>query len=99
MSCIDSTYMMPKIFKHSKESNNMRVTWKDSVQNLEIRQYKQHYMFKEQQGWSVSIPGDDNIYGGVAYACNAINEYLGIQEKPPSLGGKIKVIGKTTSVW
>lgn len=77
----------------------MRVTWKDSVQNLEIRQYKNHYMFKEHQGWSVSIPGDDNIYAGVLYAYNAINEYLGIENKPPSHGDKIKVIGKTTSIW
>jgi hypothetical protein len=77
----------------------MRVTWKDSIQNLEIRQYKNHYLFREPKGWSVSIPGDDNIYAGVGYAYNAINDYLGVESKLKLYDGKIKIIGKTTSVW
>lgn len=77
----------------------MRVTWKDSIQNIEIREYKKHYLFKEQNGWSVSIPGDDNIYAGVGYAYNAINNYLGTKNKLKVYNGEIKVIGKTTSIW
>lgn len=77
----------------------MRVIWKDTKQHNEIKQYKSYHLFKEQRGWSVSIPGDDNIYDGVEYACNAINNFIGHKRigKGKYDNYKPKIIGTTNN--
>lgn len=56
----------------------MRIVWKDSsARNLEPKQYRGYEIAEYENGWSVTLPGDDNIYKSVICAMNAIDQILG----------------------
>ena len=76
----------------------MRVIWKDSKQFQEASRYKGYDIRREQNGWIVGIPGDNNIYAKYEYAYNAINDYLGHKRvgRGRFEGYTVKIIGTLT---
>lgn len=75
----------------------MRVIWKDSVNSKETRKYRRHTLLRQRHGWSIDIPGDNNIYAAIRDAYNAIDKELGVRKnKERTLSGenRIKIIGK-----
>jgi hypothetical protein len=78
----------------------MRVVWKDSIKPKEVRQYRKHNIFRQTKGWSVDIPGDNNIYAAIGDAYNIIDKTLGGHGKfgkSSIRGERIKVIGQVNA--
>lgn len=80
----------------------MRVVWKDSKPRLyKPVQYRGHTATGSPRGWTIDIPGDNNLYANHYAALNAIDAALGGAgirgsgtAKRRSYG--IKIIGKKT---
>ena len=78
----------------------MRVIWKDSKpKEYKPVKYRKHFVCGSPEGWTTSIPGDDNLYASHYCALNAIDKALGgngvrgqTSEKRKSYG--IQIIGK-----
>ena len=77
----------------------IRIVWKDSIKSRQHKpvKYRGHMIQGYSNGWTTSIPGDDNIYRTHYCALNAIDKALGGcgqmgTAKRKSYG--IKIIGK-----
>lgn len=56
----------------------MRVVWKDSKpKNYKPVKYRDHMIYGSPEGWSTTIPGDDNLYASHYCALNAVDKALG----------------------
>lgn len=69
---------IPKYYE--EEGNNMRVVWKDSSSRVVRKQPRMYRGIKVKgapRGWTVDIPGDDNIYRTYPCAQNAVDKVLG----------------------
>lgn len=56
----------------------MRIVWKDSVgRGYKPVKYRGHYATGSSAGWTIDIPGDENIYSSHYCALNAIDKALG----------------------
>ena len=76
----------------------MRIVWKDTgVAKVDMK-YRGYMLTPYKQGWTINVPGDDNIYGTNKSARNAIDKHLGIydinNEDPKRHRLGIKIIGK-----
>ena len=77
--------------------NNMRIVWKDSVRGRRRKRYRGHVLEPVENGWKISIPGDDNLYYGYHDAYNAIDKALGGSGRFGPVdrnGGRITIVGK-----
>ena len=76
----------------------MRIVWKDSRPKVyKPVKYRGHFATGSPQGWSIDIPGDDNLYSSHYCALNAIDKALGGYGQKGSAKRKaygIEVIGK-----
>ena len=76
----------------------MRVIWKDTKpKEYKPIKYRKHMIYGSPEGWTTSLPGDDNLYAAHYCAQNAIDKALGDYgqrgtEKRKSYG--IQIIGK-----
>ena len=77
----------------------MRIVWKDSSAKTEYKpiKYRKHIITGCKGGWTVDIPGDNNIYKNNFCAMNAIDKAYGEEgqrgtEKRKNFG--IQIIGK-----
>lgn len=57
----------------------MRIVWKDSGVTRSDFKYRKVWVEGYGNGWSISIPGDDNVYRTNRCAMNAIDEHLGLE--------------------
>lgn len=56
----------------------MRIIWKDSsAKGHKPVKYRGYYAKGYAGGWSINVPGDNNIYRTHYCALNAIDKYLG----------------------
>ena len=57
----------------------MRIVWKDSSAKTEYKpiKYRKHIITGYKGGWTVDIPGDNNIYRNNFCAMNAIDKAYG----------------------
>ena len=56
----------------------MRIVWKDSKpRTFKPVKYRDHMLYGSPEGWTITIPGDDNIYKTHYCALNAIDKALG----------------------
>jgi len=80
----------------------MRVVWKDSKpKNYKPVKYRDHMIYGSPQGWTNTIPGDDNIYATHYDALNAIDAALGGTGQMGSAKRQkygIKIVGKKSDV-
>ena len=78
----------------------MRIVWKDSRPQLHKPvQYRGYVAEGYNNGWTINVPGDDNIYKTHYCALNAIDKHLGGFGQKGSAKRRnygIKVIGKKT---
>ena len=80
----------------------MRVVWKDSTVARKKKpiKYRGHVvMGYNEKGWTIDVPGDNNIYRTHYCALNAIDEALGGYGQMGSAKRKsygIQIIGKKT---
>ena len=75
----------------------MRVVWQDTVKPKEVKLYRKHVITKHDNGWTVDIPGDNNIYRAASDVFNMLDVYLGNgtpRPKPPSRLSGIRIVGK-----
>lgn len=77
----------------------MRVVWKDSKAEYKSLKYRNIVLQGSPRGWSIGIPGDENLYKSHYCAQNAIDAALGGENPkgPPSEKRKrcgIQVVGK-----
>ena len=76
----------------------MRIVWKDSKPRMyKPVKYRGHTATGSPQGWTIDIPGDENVYANHYSALNAIDAALGGygqkgSQKRQSYG--IQIIGK-----
>lgn len=76
----------------------MRIVWKDSAVTRADFKYRGYWIEGYGQGWTISIPGDNNIYRTNRCAKNAIDEALGYEGRkhnklPKRLEYGIDIIG------
>lgn len=57
----------------------MRIVWKDSAITKSDFKYRGYWVEGYKNGWTISIPGDNNIYRTNRCAKNAIDEALGYE--------------------
>ena len=78
----------------------MRIVWKDSrPRTYKPMKYRGHVATGSPAGWSIDVPGDNNIYASHYCALNAIDKALGGYGQKGSAKRKaygIEVIGKKT---
>lgn len=56
----------------------MRIVWKDSNPKGHTPiKYRNYFIEGSHDGWTVNIPGDNNLYKNRNSALNVIDEYLG----------------------
>lgn len=77
----------------------MRIVWKDSNKHKEYKpiRYRGFMIWGTNDGWEITVPGDNNIYKSHYCAKNAIDKHFGDfgqkgTEKRKSYG--IQIIGK-----
>lgn len=79
----------------------MRVVWKDSnARSHKPIKYRGYWVEGYNGGWTINIPGDDNIYHSHYCALNAIDKALGGYGQMGSAKRKdygIKIVGKKDS--
>ena len=78
----------------------MRVVWKDSyvgrTKFQEGYKYRKHFIERFQGGWTIDVPGDNNIYYSIDCAHNAIDKILGGKTRKDASARQakgIKIIG------
>lgn len=77
----------------------MRIVWKDSAVTRADFKYRGYWVEGYRDGWTISIPGDNNIYRTNRCAKNAIDEALGLEGRkklknlPKRLEYGIDIIG------
>ena len=57
----------------------MRIVWKDSAIERKDFKYRGYWVEGYGDGWTVNIPGDNNVYRTNRCAKNAIDETLGYE--------------------
>ena len=57
----------------------MRIVWKDSAIERKDFKYRGYWVEGYGYGWTVNIPGDNNVYRTNRCAKNAIDETLGYE--------------------
>jgi hypothetical protein len=76
----------------------MRVVWKDSKpKNYKPVKYRGYMIFGSPEGWTTTIPDDNNLYQNHYSALNAIDKALGGYGQKGSTKRKsygIQVVGK-----
>lgn len=78
----------------------MRIVWKDTAVTRADFKYRGYWVEGYKSGWTVSIPGDDNVYRTNRCAKNAIDKALGLEGRkklknlPKRLEYGIDIIGK-----
>ena len=76
----------------------MRVIWKDTKpKEYKPIKYRKHMIYGSPEGWTTTIPGDDNLYAAHYCAQNAIDKALGDYGKKKKKKRKsygIQIIGK-----
>ena len=77
----------------------MRIVWKDTAVTRADFKYRGYWVEGYRGGWTVSIPGDNNIYRTNRCAKNAIDEALGLdglmhKKLPKRLSYGVEIIGK-----
>lgn len=78
----------------------MRIVWKDTAVTRADFKYRGYWVEGYKNGWTISIPGDDNIYRTNRCAKNAIDKALGLDGRkklknlPKRLEYGIDIIGK-----
>lgn len=76
----------------------MRIVWKDSVgRGYKPVKYRGHCAEGSSVGWTIDVPGDNNIYSSHYCALNAIDKALGGYGQMGSVKRKdygIQVVGK-----
>lgn len=80
----------------------MRIVWEDS-RNKEYKptKYRGYWVEGSWSGWTVDMPGDDNLYKTMYCALNAIDEYLGGTGKQGYAKRReygIQIIGKKNKI-
>jgi hypothetical protein len=61
-----------------KDDNIMRIVWRDSKpRTYKPVKYRNHMATGSPKGWTVNLPGDNNIYASHYCALNAIDKALG----------------------
>ena len=76
----------------------MRIVWKDTAVTRADFKYRGYWVEGYGQGWTISIPGDNNVYRTNRCAKNAIDEALGYEGRkhhklPKRLEYGIEIIG------
>lgn len=62
----------------------MRIIWKDSnTKEYRPVKYRGYIIERFNNGWTISYPGDNNIYKSTVSAMNALDQYLGIKDNKP----------------
>ncbi len=78
----------------------MRIVWKDTAVTRKDFKYRGYWVEGYGEGWTITIPGDDNIYRTNRCAKNAIDKALGLEGRkklktlPKRLECPIEIIGK-----
>lgn len=78
----------------------MRIVWKDTAVTRADFKYRGYWVEGYKNGWSTTLPGDDNIYRTNRCAKNAIDKALGLEGRkklknlPKRLEYGIDIIGK-----
>ena len=77
----------------------MRIVWKDSAVTRSDFKYRGYWIEGYQNGWTINIPGNNNIYRTNRCTKNAIDEDLGYEGRkhhklPKRLEYGYKIIGK-----
>ena len=77
----------------------MRIVWKDTAVTRADFKYRGYWVEGYKNGWTVSLPGDNNVYRTNRCAKNAIDEALGYEGRkhhklPKRLAYGSEVIGK-----
>lgn len=76
----------------------MRIVWKDSKpKRYKQVRYRKHIASGSPKGWTIDIPGDNNLYANHYCALNAIDKALGGYGQKGTAKRKaygIKVVGK-----
>jgi hypothetical protein len=76
----------------------MRIVWKDSrARTYKPVKYRNHMIHGSGEGWTTTIPGDNNLYATHYDALNAIDKALGGHGQMGSAKRKnygIKIVGK-----
>ena len=57
----------------------MRIVWKDTAVTRSDFKYRGYWVEGYGQGWTISVPGDNNVYRTNRCAKNAIDETLGYE--------------------
>ena len=78
----------------------MRIVWKDTAVTRADFKYREYWVEGYGAGWTISIPGDNNIYRTNRCAKNAIDEALGYEGRkhhklPKRLEYGYDIIGTT----
>lgn len=77
----------------------MRIVWKDTAVTRADFKYRGYWVEGYKNGWTINIPGDNNIYRTNRCAKNAIDEVLGLEGRkklkdlPKRLEYGIDIIG------
>lgn len=77
----------------------MRIVWKDTAVTRSDFKYRGYWIEGYKNGWTISIPGDNNVYRTNRCAKNAIDEALGYEGRkhhklPKRLEEGFEIIGK-----
>ena len=76
----------------------MRIVWKDSrPRTYKPMKYRGHVATGTPEGWTIDVPGDDNLYASHYCAFNAIDKALGGYGQKGSAKRKaygIEIVGK-----
>ena len=77
----------------------MRIVWKDTAVVRKDFKYRGYWVEGYGDGWTVNIPGDDNVYRTNRCGKNAIDMALGLEgirggKRPERLKHGVDVIGK-----
>lgn len=79
----------------------MRIIWKDSRPKVyKPVKYRGHIASGSPQGWTIDVPGDNNIYSNHYSALNAIDKALGGYGQKGSAKRKsygIDIVGSKTN--
>ena len=76
----------------------MRIVWKDSKpKGYKPVRYRKHTLYGSPEGWTTSLPGDNNLYATHYDALNAIDNALGgtgIRGSAKRMKNGINIIGQ-----
>lgn len=81
----------------------MRIVWKDTAVVRSDFKYRGYWIEGYNGGWTISIPGDDNIYRTIRCAKNAIDEILGAdgrkhKKTPERVKYGYEIVGKRDQI-